>query len=448
MSIKSLIQKKRDGGVHTSADLEELMKGVLDGSAKDYQISAWLMAVFLRGMTDDEMVGLVEAMWRSGKTLPRTSSKSDSTFYIDKHSTGGVGDKTSLILVPLVTSVCERLLGKDVLKIPMISGRSLGHTGGTLDKLESVPGFSTQLSESEALRLLSQQGFFMMGQTTDIAPVDRIMYSLRDATSTVNSLPLIVSSILSKKLAENLDALVFDVKYGPGSFFPEMENARRLGMTLIQVAKKLGLKASGLLTRMDEPLGRAVGNFIEVEECAQFLTGEYRDPGLEEVTMRLAEAMVESATGGSVRGAEAVRELELEISTRRAWQTFLQMLESQGGNWKQFIEKNESWKKERSTFTFRASSAGYVSKMDAKVIAEILEAVGGLRAFKEATIDPMVGVMVQKKTGDAVNQGDALLEVYSRNDRSHAAIEALCRQAVSVGTAPVSKQPSVLETLS
>lgn len=446
MSIKKLIQKKRDGGVLNAEDLDHLMKAVLDGSAKDYQISAWLMTVYFRGMGDEEMVALVEAMWRSGKTLPR--EKVAGQFFIDKHSTGGVGDKTSLILVPLVTSVCERLLGKDCLKIPMISGRSLGHTGGTLDKLESVPGFRTGLSVDEAMSLLSSQGYFMMGQTSDIAPVDKVLYSLRDSTSTVDSLPLIVSSILSKKLAENLDGLVFDVKYGAGAIFPDVENARRLGITLTQVARKLGVKASGLLTRMDEPLGRAVGNFCEVEECAQFLTGELKDSGLEEVTMRLAQTMVELATDGKVRGAEAIRELELDIQTRRAFECFVQMLESQGGSWRAFSELKEKWQRERKTYLYRAPVAGFVSHVAAKHCAEIVGLLGGLRPHKEAAVDHMVGLLAHAKVGDEVKAGDVLLEVHARDDKHFASVERLAKETVTIASSKVTKQPWVLEVLS
>lgn len=445
MSVKSLIEKKRDGGAHSAMELDGLMKALLDGSAKDYQIAAWLMAVFLRGMTDDETVALVEAMWRSGRSFPRPHR---SGFWIDKHSTGGVGDKTSLLLVPLVSGLCERLAGKDEVKIPMISGRALGLSGGTLDKLESVPGFRTGLTVEEAEALLRRQGFFMMGQTADIAPADRIIYSLRDATSTVNSIPLVVSSILSKKLSESLDGLVLDVKCGSGAFFPEVEKARQLGKTLIQVAQKLGVRATGLVTRVDEPLGCAVGNFLEMEECAAFLAGEGREASLNEVTLRLAQQMVEMATGGKFSASDIQTELELEISSQRALNLYVQMLEAQGGRWDDFLQQRERWQKERVTYRYHAPTSGHLAQMDARQIARVLEAIGGVRPHKEASLDPMVGVWVHHKVGEAVTAGTVLLEVHMRNDAATAKVEALCQSAVTITPTPVPRPSWIVEVLS
>lgn len=445
MSVKALIEKKRQGLAHSLPELEGFMKQILDGSAKDYQIASWLMAVYLKGMSEVETIALVEAMWRSGKSLPRDRSKEG--YWLDKHSTGGVGDKTSLLLVPLVTSVCDRILGKNFVKIPMISGRSLGHSGGTLDKLESVPGFRVDISTQEATRLLEDSGFLMMGQTADIAPADRIIYALRDATATVESLPLAVGSILSKKLAESLDGLVLDVKFGSGAFFTEVAEAKALGVTMVQVAKKLGVEAKALLTRMDEPLGTSVGASVEIEECWDFLSGGEREAGLNEVTMALARSMIDMASRGAFTPEQIDEELELEISTNRAAEQFKKLFAQQGGNLSNWQQRNESWKRDRKTFHLRATQSGFVERVDARRVALLLQAAGGARPHKEAPFDHDVGIHVFKKQGDKVTLGETLLEVYFRDEKYHENVERLSKECVRVGAVEVTKRPWVAEVL-
>ena len=293
MQIKELIRKKRDGGVTEPAEIDALVSGYLRGEIKDYQMTAWLMAVYFRGLSDEETSALTRCMWKSGSSFPR---KHRDDFWIDKHSTGGVGDKTSLILVPLVIAVAHRLFGKGKLRIPMVSGRGLAHTAGTLDKLEAVPGFNSSITVDRALRLLDENDFFMMGQTPELAPADRLIYALRDVTGTVENLSLIVASIMSKKCAESLDGLIFDVKTGTGAFMPTIESAREMAGTLLSVSKAQGLEAVALISRMDEPLGFKVGHHLEVEECADFLSGR-RDKGLNEVTIRLASWMIHWGVG-------------------------------------------------------------------------------------------------------------------------------------------------------
>ena len=259
MQTQELILKKRSGLELSTEELRELLYGYLEGDVKDYQMSAWLMAVFFQGLSDRELRDWTRLMWQSGRSFAR-SHRND--FWVDKHSTGGVGDKTSLLLVPLVTAVFQSL-NIDGVRIPMVSGRGLGHTGGTLDKLESVPGFSPQISFEEADELLSSNHFFMMGQTQEMAPADRLIYALRDVTGTVESQPLIVSSIMSKKLSESLDGIVFDVKVGKGAFMKNLEQARSLAEGLRGVAKAQKLASVAAMTSMDEPLGSTIGNFVE-----------------------------------------------------------------------------------------------------------------------------------------------------------------------------------------
>jgi pyrimidine-nucleoside phosphorylase len=413
LQITQLIRIKQSGKAHTRAEIEALIRGYLSGAVHDYHMAAWLMAVFFQGMDAEETQFLVESMWHSGATLPR-SDRND--FWVDKHSTGGVGDKTSLILVPLVTAVSQKMGGPGKLKIPMISGRGLDFTGGTLDKLESVPGFSSNVALTEALPLLEKNGFFMLGQTQELAPADRLLYALRDVTSTVECKPLIVSSILAKKLAENLDGLVLDVKFGSGAFMKDLAAAKQLGLALAQTAVRAGVKAVSVLTRMDEPLGWKVGHQLEVEECADYLRGESREPGLHSVTLELAAQMLVLWSRGKLALTDAKHACESVLGTSEPFRLFVQMFESQGGRWAEFEANREKLKKRRRV-PVRASSQGYLAKVDSLAIARLVRALGGGRQSKETLVDLEVGVEMVKKVGDAVEKGEIVYEVIL-SDRS------------------------------
>ncbi|MFM8315024.1 MAG: thymidine phosphorylase, partial [Deltaproteobacteria bacterium] len=362
------------------------------------------------------MSAWTELMWRSGTTFPR--DRDGSCYWIDKHSTGGVGDKTSLILVPLVKAVAEKYLGKNKIRIPMVSGRGLGHTGGTLDKLESVPGFSPQIELKKALMLLESQGFFMMGQTSDIAPADRVLYSLRDVTGTIESIPLIVSSIMSKKLAENLDGILLDVKTGLGAFMTSLDDARQLARGLISVAKSQKMDAVALITGMDEPLGRTSGNFLEVEECADFLKGTFRESGLESLVLESAAWMLHFGSRKKFSVKEA-RDMSFDmLESGQAFSFFRQMFESQGGHFEQFEKERDSFRAQYSSYDFKADKSGFVSLIHARRIGVLLVELGGGRVVKEQEIDPKVGFEFLKKVGDPVRQGETLCKVIYRERTS------------------------------
>ncbi len=384
----------------------------MKGSIPDYQMASFLMAVFFRGMTPPERTEWTRLMWKSGSSLPR--SDRGTAYWVDKHSTGGVGDKTSLILVPLVSACAERLWGPGKVRLPMISGRGLGHTGGTLDKLEAVSGFSARIEVAEALRLLESQGFFMMGQTADIAPADRLLYSLRDVTATVESLPLIVSSILSKKLAASLDGLVLDVKCGEGAFMKDRRTAHDLAVALVDTAKANGVDTVAILTRMDEPLGTAAGAMLEVEECEDFFLNRERESGLETVTMELAAWMIHFASGKKLPLDDARVEVHRELGQSRSLALFRQMFESQGGDWAEYQRVRAERPSAIRLHPWRAPKAGFITRLSAMEVGLAVHALGGGRGRKEDPIDPWVGIRVHKKVGDPVAAGEAVFSIVHR----------------------------------
>ena len=314
MTVTELIETKRDGKELYPKMIEKLVGDFVAGNIKDYHMAAWLMAVYLRGLSTSELVSLTSAMWKSGASLSRPHRLD---YWVDKHSTGGVGDKTSLILVPWVISTARRIFGRGSLRIPMISGRGLGHSGGTLDKLDSVPGFRSQISLENATELLENNDYFMIGQTETLVPADRLLYALRDVTATVDCPPLIVASILSKKLAENLDGLVIDVKFGSGAFMRTYAEGKSLAKRLLEIANHWHLDSVALLTRMNEPLGYKVGNFIEMEECVDFLAGSVREEGLFEVTLNLAKWMLHLGSRKKISLELAEEELRQELEGSR-----------------------------------------------------------------------------------------------------------------------------------
>ncbi len=391
MHFPSLIEKKRDGQALTTKEINNLVEDFVVGDLPDYQMSALAMAVFFRGMTSTETHHLTEAMMQSGRVLRYPEGSPPK---IDKHSTGGVGDKVSLVLAPL--------LACDEVWVPMISDRGLGITGGTLDKLESIPGFNVNLDEKRALKQLEKIGVFMIGQTEDICPADKKLYALRDVTGTVPSQPLIVASIMSKKLAENLDRLVLDVKFGSGAFMKTKEEAEQLAKAMTSVGESMKVKTSSLLSPMDEPLGRNVGNALEVAECVEILQGG-GPPDLIKLIVDLAEKVSETPRAYAQDGDATM--LEQILEQHRALIV-------------------QPWP---------AKSAGVVKKMDAELIGRASVMLGAGRQKTDDAIDFAVGFSKIKKVGERVAVDEPLFMVHARNERSIVNITPLLQKAVEIG---------------
>ena len=398
MHITDLIRRKRDGGELERNEIEFLIEGYTRGTIPDYQMSAWLMAVLLRGMTRPEMAALTESMLNSGQVL---SFSELAAAKVDKHSTGGVGDKTSLILAPLVAA--------GGLYVPMISGRGLGHTGGTLDKLESIPGFNVNLSVADFRRVLSQCGAAMIGQTPEIAPADKRLYALRDVTGTVESPYLICASIMSKKLAEGIDALVLDVKTGSGAFMKREEDAVFLAELMVEAGQRLGKRVVALITSMDQPLGRAVGNALEVAECIDVLDGR-GSADLVELCLLLSAWMF--LLGRRVASLDEGRELAGDlISSGKAREKFQEVIRLQGGN-PAAVDDPGLLPRAQGQAEIVSPTAGVVTSMMVERLGTAGVLLGAGREKKEDAIDPAVGIMVHKKVGDQVVAGEALCTVY------------------------------------
>ena len=420
MRTVDILAKKRDGGELSTEEIAFLISGYAAGNIPDYQISAWAMAVFFNGMTMKETAALTQAMLRSGAVIDLSGIIGP---FVDKHSTGGVGDKTSLILAPLVAA-----LG---IKVPMMSGRALGHTGGTLDKLESIPGYRTALSVDEFREILRRDGFAMTGQTAEIVPADRLLYALRDVTATVESIPLITASILSKKAAEGTEALVLDVKYGSGAFMKEAPLAKTLAKTLVDTGKALGLKVSALLTDMDEPLGNKAGNFLEVEEALDCLEGNGADD-LMEVTFELAAAM--AVLGGKAQTHSDARRLcEQTLESGKPKELFLQNVKSQGGDPQTLLEMRGKYRSPVSAIVY-AQTDGYISRIDAWKIGSASVHLGVGRNRTEDAVCPTAGVEFFRKRGNKVKSGEAIMSVWARDEAGLNA--ALPQLAAAVEYAP------------
>jgi len=401
MHTYEIIRKKRDKKKLTQDEIEYFVSGYTKGIIPDYQTSALLMAIFLNGMDEEETFSLTLSMMRSGKVLDLSSIPGVK---VDKHSTGGVGDKVSLILAPLVAS-CG-------VKVPMISGRGLGHTGGTLDKLESIPGFRTDLSLTKFVSILGDIGVCMIGQTQEIAPADRKMYALRDSTATVNSIPLIASSIMSKKLAEGADAFVFDVKVGNGAFMQKEEPAMLLAKNLMGIAKRFNKKAVALITDMNEPLGEAVGNSIEVVEAIQALKGK-APSDLLEVTLALSAHML--VLGKKAKNPKAAeKKLRQAIVTGRALEKFSELIKRQGGNPKVLDDyRLLPWAKHKQMVS--SDKKGYIQSIDTMKIGLSAVKLGAGREKMDSRIDPGVGFLIKKKVGDFVEKGESLAIVFAND---------------------------------
>jgi pyrimidine-nucleoside phosphorylase len=417
-----LIRKKRDGGSLSAAEIGYLVEGCTNGSIPDYQMSAWLMAVVLRGMTREETASLTDAMLHSGEVLDLSFLPAKR---VDKHSTGGVGDKTSLVLAPLVAA--------GGLYVPMISGRGLGHTGGTLDKLESIPGFRVGLSTAEFSRVLKACGCSMIGQTEKIAPADRKLYALRDVTGTVESPYLICASIMSKKLAEGTDALVLDVKTGSGAFMKKEEDAIFLAELMVETGERMGKQMVALITDMNQPLGRTVGNALEVQECIEVLHGGGPDD-LRELCLELGAWMF--YLGGAVKTVALGRKLASEvIASGKAFDRFRQMVESQGGDVSTIDDPTRLPAAEHRV-DIPSPQAGYVTAIACEQVGTACVILGGGRERKEDPVDPAVGIVVHKKIGDKVSLGKPLCTILCHSEAQAARAKTLLLESYTIAPQP------------
>jgi pyrimidine-nucleoside phosphorylase len=419
MVIPALIEHKRDGGALTADQWSELIRAYVAGQVPDYQMSALLMAIYFRGLEPAELAALTDTMIDSGDRLrfdglPRPVA--------DKHSTGGVGDKVSLLLAPMVAS-CG-------VAVPMMSGRGLGHTGGTLDKLESIPGFRTNLTLRETKAQIERLGCAMLGQTPEIAPADKRLYALRDVTATVESIPLISASIMSKKLAEGLTGLVLDVKTGSGAFLTDLSKSIELARTMIGLGEARGCPTVALLTAMDRPLGRACGNALEMEEAIEGLRGS-GPPDLMEVTYALAAEMLVL-----VRAAPGLREaralLEDSVASGRALETFARVIEAQGGN-PAVIEDPGVLPHAQAVVVYRADVCGVVSSVERRRIGRSIIELGGGRTAVEDVVDPTVGFVVTVKPGDPVRAGEPIASIFAKDEAGIAVGTAALREAFGIG---------------
>ncbi|HZW79714.1 MAG TPA: thymidine phosphorylase, partial [Candidatus Deferrimicrobiaceae bacterium] len=404
--------KKRDAGELSRTEIESLVSAYTTGDIPDYQVSAWLMAVVLRGMTRAETAALTDAMLRSGEVLDLSSLSGKK---VDKHSTGGVGDKTSLVLAPLAAAAG--------ITVPMISGRGLGHTGGTLDKLEAIPGFSVNLSVAQFRRVLETCGCAMIGQTDEIAPADRKLYALRDVTGTVESPYLICASIMSKKLAEGIDALVLDVKTGSGAFMKSEEDAAFLAELMVETGERMGKQVVALITDMDQPLGCMIGNALEVVEVVKILRGEGPED-LRQLCLELAGWMLQLA-GVTNTVAEGKKLSEKLIASGKALDKFRQMVELQGGD-PRVIDDPEKLPQAQHTLTLSSPCSGYLSSVQCEQVGTACVILGGGRERKEDSVDPAVGIVLHKKVGDNVSVGEPLATVhYNEESLAHRATKLL-----------------------
>jgi pyrimidine-nucleoside phosphorylase len=426
MRAVDVILKKRDGQPLTRDEIQFFVTGVTGGTLPDYQASALLMAILLRGMSADETAWLTTAMVHSGV---RVDLSDVAGIKVDKHSTGGVGDKTSLVLAPLAAA-CG-------VPVPMMSGRGLGHTGGTLDKLESIPGFRVNLSLGEMKTALERVGCAMIGQTAEIAPADKRLYALRDVTGTVESVPLISASIMSKKIAEGIDALVLDVKTGGGAFMKTEADSRRLAESLVAIGKASGVRTEALITRMDAPLGRAVGNALEVIESVEVLKGN-GPADLVAVSIELTARML---VLGGIAGdrVDATRKAQSAIDSGQGLDRLRRIIEQQGGD-PRVVDNYSRLPSASDRHIVHATRDGYLTAIDAELVGRASVALGAGRDRVEDPVDPAVGIMLAAKPGDEVRTGSPILELHYRNPSKLEAALALTARAIEIGeTRPMDK---------
>ncbi len=421
MNPVEIIKLKRNNAHLSKQQIQYLIEGFLKGDVTDYQMSAFLMAVYFNGMNNDETFYLTEIMLNSGLIVDLSYLHSPK---VDKHSTGGVGDKTSIILAPLV-SACGVL-------VPMISGRGLGHTGGTLDKLESIPGFNVHSTIQDFKRIIAETGVAMIGQTDELAPADKKIYALRDVTATVESIPLITSSIMSKKLAEGADAFVFDIKIGSGSNLPEFDKSLELAKTLISTSKKFGKKAIAILTDMEQPLGRKLGNWLEIEECIELMNGAII-PDLYKLNNVLAGAMI--YLGGKANTLEEGEKMVMDkLMDKSAYKKFIEMVKIQGGD-ADYVKDMTNLKRAKYKKEIISEENGFVSELKAVDFGFSLIELGCGRKRVESKIDYLAGIILKKKCGDEVRKGEVICELYSEHEDKLLKGEQRLKGAIKVNKA-------------
>jgi pyrimidine-nucleoside phosphorylase len=431
MRAVDIIRAKRDGERLTRDAVDAFIAGLADGSWQDYQISALLMAIVLRGMSPDETAWLTDAMVRSGRRVDLSSIPGTK---VGKHSTGGVGDKVSIVLAPLAAA-CGVV-------VPKMSGRGLGHTGGTLDKLEAIPGFRISLTLDEFVSTLKDVGCCLISQTKDIAPADKRLYALRDVTATIESIPLISASVMSKKLAEGSNALVLDVKCGSGAFMKTLDEARELARSLVSIGTANGVRTEAFITAMDAPLGCAVGNAIEIDECIDTLQG--RGPkDLEHLVVRLATRMLQLAGRANSEG-DAERLVRAALASGAALETFASMMARQGGDTRIIADRGRL-PQANARHTVAANSSGYLRRLDAELVGRASMLLGAGREQVSDVIDPGAGIVVRRKPGDEVHVGDPILELRHNQAPRLDQARALAESAIDIGPDAPAAAPLILD---
>jgi pyrimidine-nucleoside phosphorylase len=427
----ALIRKKRDGERLSSEEIRSLVSGLLSGDVADYQMSAWLMAAFLNGLDERETLALTDAMLESGRVLELETVKRPK---VDKHSTGGVGDKISICLAPAAAAAG--------LAVPMISGRGLGHTGGTLDKLESIPGYRTELEISKFEHVVATVGVSMIGQTSELAPADKRIYALRDVTATVECIPLIVASILSKKLAEGIDGLVLDVKAGKGAFMKDVRSARRLAKALVAVGKRANKRVRAVLTDMSSPIGTTIGNALEVREAIDVLRGGGPADTVELTVELGAEMLVVGRVAKTA--AEGRKRIRQVLDDGSALDVFRRMVEAHGGD-PRVVDDDSVLPAAPNEIVVESNAAGYVRAIDAERLGLLSVAMGAGRARAEDPVDPAVGIELMARVGSRVARGEPLVKLHVRDREAATPWIGEARSAFALGRTRVSAKTRIIE---
>lgn len=418
MNTVSLIKKKRDGNTLTEEEIIFLITNFTAKKIPDYQFSAFLMACFIKGLNKKETSALTLAMLNSGKIIDLSDIEGKK---VDKHSTGGVGDKTSLIIAPIVAAAG--------VNVPMISGRGLGHSGGTLDKLETIPGFKTNLSLKQYKKVIKECGAVLIGQTKEVAPADKLIYSLRDVTSTVESIPLITGSIMSKKLAEGIDGLVLDVKVGSGAFMKSMKDATELANSLISTAKSFNKKVITFITDMNQPLGNYIGNWLEVYESVKVLKGEIV-PDLHKVSVNLSGAMIH--LGGKAESIkEGIKISEELLKNGKAYDKFLEIVSAQNGNLF-FLQNLDKYPETEYSETIKAESSGFLSKVDNFALGMSALELGAGRRTKNDKIDPAAGIIFRPKIGDKIKKGEEIAQIFTNRKEKVDEVVKMISESITI----------------
>lgn len=417
MRIVDLIDKKKHGGVLSKEEINFLIDSLMNDSAPDYQVSAWLMSVYFNGMTDEETAYLTEAMIKSGEVIDLKEFAKD---VVDKHSTGGVGDKVTITLIPLLAAC-----GVPVAKL---SGKGLGHTGGTIDKLESIPNFNTELSIEQILEQVEKINVAIASQTQKLTPADGKLYALRDVTATVDSMPLIASSVVSKKIASGADNIILDVKYGSGAFMKTPEDAVKLSELMVNIGKKLNKSIIAVVTSMEEPLGRAVGNSLEIIEAIEFLKGNCKD-GEDIADLTYDFAAIALVQVGKFDDAQKAKEyLKSVINSGKAVEKFRELIDAQGGD-SSVIDDYSKFAQAKFKVEIKSEHEGYINKIDAYKIAYACKILGAGREKKSDNIDYSVGIYLNKKHGEFCKNGEVLYTIYSNNEEKTKQAENFCQDA-------------------